>query len=827
MAAEQGDKPKQIPPKYISREKAFVIPPGKNADLKPEDCRHKLPDDIWDAERKWIDKRRENFELDRLPEPDGNGGSDNAGGSGRNGDDGGSGGNGERTVAPIDKSLVGLALSGGGIRSATFSLGVMQALAKHDLMKYVDILSTVSGGGFIGSSLSWLASGRGGNSGFGMNPDDFPYGTDDPNGAPPDPANLSDPQKVLRYLRAHGNYLTPGKGINILSGVAVLLRGTFLNLLVWLPLMAAFMYSSIKAKAFETAGMISLGFLGILLVFSVVYSLGTVTKFSVIFGISKYSWRRIYETIAGFLIVLFLLIGAFALIPEIHDRAGNIEAGLTGLTKLIVELLSLGGPGFLLLGLAAGFVGLQKAKESKLLSKLLLALAVLLVFWGFIVSTYQIADLLITGEPKKLAEKLKPEWLVTPLRALFIEIPIPWVQLNLADDSSSLTDELLVVFGGLLIVSVVTGIFVNVNYISLHRFYRDRLMETFMPDRETIEKNKSGPAKSANAEKLSTFTNDNGPYHILNTNVVLVNSGNNLWKRRSGDNFMLSPIYCGGNATGWIKTKSFMGDRLTMATAVAISGAAANPNGAVGGKGVTVNPLVGFLMALLNIRLGTWVPNPKFWSVVHEYLIPNHFWPGLYELIKLFGGPGYNENRVFLQLSDGGHFENNAFYELFRRRAKLIICCDGGGDPDFTFGDYQIGLDRIKTDFGVTVDITADQLSKIVPKKRKEGFPAKVRFAHKGYATGMINYPPSNGGNREGTTGTLIFLKTTMVEGLSVATLGYRGKHPSFPDETTADQFFSAEQFEAYRELGIRIGKDMIEGTDLEDRIRDLYFPNS
>ena len=59
--------------------------------------------------------------------------------------------------APSTKlALVGLSLSGGGIRSATFSLGVIQALAKHGLLKTVDYLSTVSGGGFIGSCLSSL-----------------------------------------------------------------------------------------------------------------------------------------------------------------------------------------------------------------------------------------------------------------------------------------------------------------------------------------------------------------------------------------------------------------------------------------------------------------------------------------------------------------------------------------------------------------------------------------------------------------------------------------------------------------------------------------------
>ncbi len=40
-----------------------------------------------------------------------------------------------------EQKLVGLALSGGGIRSATFSLGVMQALAHRGLLKKVDYLS--------------------------------------------------------------------------------------------------------------------------------------------------------------------------------------------------------------------------------------------------------------------------------------------------------------------------------------------------------------------------------------------------------------------------------------------------------------------------------------------------------------------------------------------------------------------------------------------------------------------------------------------------------------------------------------------------------------
>jgi hypothetical protein len=56
---------------------------------------------------------------------------------------------------PLQQDLVGLAFSGGGIRSGTFNLGILQALANLKLLSRIDYLSTVSGGGYIGG---WLAA---------------------------------------------------------------------------------------------------------------------------------------------------------------------------------------------------------------------------------------------------------------------------------------------------------------------------------------------------------------------------------------------------------------------------------------------------------------------------------------------------------------------------------------------------------------------------------------------------------------------------------------------------------------------------------------------
>src|ERR1039457_7305927 len=110
--------------------------------------------------------------------------------------------------------LVGLAFSGGGIRSATFNLGVLQALAKLEILRYVDYLSTVSGGGYTGGWLAAMIHRLDG----GMK--DVEEGLQ-PNQVKGD--NL--PQKAIAHLRAYSNYLTPK--------VSVLSADTWSLLSIW------------------------------------------------------------------------------------------------------------------------------------------------------------------------------------------------------------------------------------------------------------------------------------------------------------------------------------------------------------------------------------------------------------------------------------------------------------------------------------------------------------------------------------------------------------------------------------------------------------------
>lgn len=118
--------------------------------------------------------------------------------------------------------LVGLALSGGGVRSATFGLGVLQALAAQRLLGRLDYLSTVSGGGFIGGWLSKCIHEQGGDV---RKVEDMLAPGGDHTGGGEAPA--------IRFLRQYCNYLAPHGGMfsaDTWTLIGSYVRNTGLNL---------------------------------------------------------------------------------------------------------------------------------------------------------------------------------------------------------------------------------------------------------------------------------------------------------------------------------------------------------------------------------------------------------------------------------------------------------------------------------------------------------------------------------------------------------------------------------------------------------------------
>jgi hypothetical protein len=151
------------------------------------------------------------------------------------------------------RARTALCISGGGIRSATFALGIIQGLASSKVLDKFDYLSTVSGGGYIGSWLSsWVRRHPHGISGVQEDLAHADTGSGGTRPASDSTASLTIPSaredkiepepQPMRHLREYSNYLSPRLGL--LSGDtwtmgALYVRNLLLNLLVIVPILAA------------------------------------------------------------------------------------------------------------------------------------------------------------------------------------------------------------------------------------------------------------------------------------------------------------------------------------------------------------------------------------------------------------------------------------------------------------------------------------------------------------------------------------------------------------------------------------------------------------
>ncbi len=458
----------------------------------------------------------------------------------------------------LGKKLVGLALSGGGIRSATFSLGVLQRLAAGGFLDRVDYLSTVSGGGYIGGALTWFAN-SGGRLGTGAQ--NFPHGVVDPRRG----LRGTETSGVLKHLRLHGKYLVPGRGITRTSLLAVILRGVLLNFLVWVPLATAVLVLLLYAGGHMYGFMPGLEYVrGLAHRYGV--DLGRACVGNGECGLEWLLW------LAGLMGSVFLLLSA---VYSLGTRMPSVKGMYTlrrffekwirwvlgfGLGFLVVGLLPIMSHALIyapsvLLGLAGGVVSFLRSGASdkgRVPLGLLAPAASVFLLYGLMLVCYELASLVV--EPGPAAGPI-------PLTGL-------WV------------------LGVSVLVSIGTGWCANLNYISIHRYYRDRLMEAFMPEPDTD--GTTAPAAAADKAQVGKMHCPQAPYHLVNTNVVLVDSDCARWRVRGGDSFVLSQRYCGSAATGWVRTSQYMQkDPITLATAVAISGASVNPNTGAGGAGPT------------------------------------------------------------------------------------------------------------------------------------------------------------------------------------------------------------------------------------------------
>lgn len=685
------------------------------------------------------------------------------------------GSDGQGSVTTSD--FTGLAISGGGIRSAAFATGVLQGLVAGDLLKRMDYLSTVSGGGYIGTSLTWyLTRGNPDPSGVGTVPAgttaaNFPFGGGDIGG------RTGPRRPALDYIRDHGKYLTPDSGLNLTSAISVVMRSMFTSLLAYLLLLCVVLVPMRWAHMFNDYSLSELPNVGsefdwlpldmnllwwgavvlvvILAIKSVFFSLRTAMP--ILYKQMQYAGLNETQRIGGRMLTVILVLIVIGSLPYFYDWVKSV------LSQVVAAGVST------VLGTALSAYELLKKDDSGRFGTLRIVLGAVLLIYGLLQVAYIIAAYV-------------NDW------------------------------QMLL---GLAAATLAIGGVVNINHMGIHRMYRDRLMEVFMPNPETPLTGYWALATAADKAPLEDFCKEkvSRPYHLINTNMVLIDSRRPKYRGRSGHSFLLSPLYCGSDATGWRYTERFMkglwsvlGSRgMTLATAMAISGAAANPNAGVAGSGITCNPIISALMTLLNLRLGYWAVHPKLES--SGPFPPNFLVPGL--RAGLFGR-GLSESADNIELTDGGHFENLGLYELLRRRLRLIIVSDAAADPAYNFGDLANALERARVDFGVEVNFRSSYpLEDVMPNSGSTGVTQqRIPYAARPFSVADIYY--NNGPGIPPGEGLLIYLKSTLTAGLTEDICGYYKANPEFPNQPTCNQFFDEAQFEAYRELGYQLSLQMV-----------------
>jgi hypothetical protein len=381
---------------------------------------------------------------------------------------------------------------------------------------------------------------------------------------------------------------------------------------------------------------------------------------------------------------------------------------------------------------------------------------------------------------------------------------------------------LLEMFGILLVLSVFLSWRVDINRFSMNLVYRNRIVRCYLgasnSNRQEQPFTGFDPADDVN---LETFAQPaipagngttvpsgtpgpavkayDGPYPVLNATLNVTHGRRLAWQERKAECFVFTPRFCGydfpelhpenNKSSGAIQGAyqptaawAFPNGGIPLGSAMAISGAAVNPN-----CGYHTFPPLAFLMTVFNVRLGVWLANPRFGS--EEYwtrLRRPQGGPGLsllYLLNELFATA--TDESKYVNLSDGAHFENLALYEMVRRECDFIVAGDASEDPGPSFEDLVNAIRKCRSDLGAEIELNT------VPFK----ITGSDCYATAHAVFGTIRYASKKQGQ-------LLYIKSSLTGNDPLDVLAYKRSHGAFPHQSTADQWFDESQFESYRMLG-------------------------
>ncbi len=785
-----------------------------------------------------------------------------------------------------DAALAGLAFSGGGIRSATFNLGVLQGLARQGILRRFDYLSTVSGGGYIGSWLTaWTR-----REGIGAVE----------RGLAPSPAETGSAQEpeTIRVLRRFSNYLTPKLGVfsaDTWTMISIYLRNVVLNQGILILALAAVMllarplagFTRVMAENPEVSLIATWALLGCALV-STGLNLRALSRRPADGGYPRYCGPgcSLVSIVLPVLLASWAAAGGIwglqasdVLIQRIDPAAAPFHVTTFG-TPVMVFLISFAATG--IIGLwGPGMADEKREWASRIGGWLMIACVAWVAFFAmafyspliFLTRESAMAELarrgfgpawlattaagLLAGRSASTGQRGSNRWLellavVAPfvfigglLAAVALAIHeihlsfVPqdvwsyWGQMHWALDPGRRMAALGLSLGAAAVLTwaaLFLSSRIDINQFSMHLFYRNRLVRCYLG--ASSHGRRPHPTTGFSAadddmlirrlapSRIETCTDGtprgySGPYPIINAALNLTHGEELAWQQRKAASFVFTPQYCGFEVpparkdacdfradsllapAGYRPTGDYAypGEGVSLGTALAISGAAASPN-----MGYHTSSATAFLMTVFNVRLGWWLSNPRHnttWKVRGPKL-------GLKYLFgELFGFT--NDRSPYVYVSDGGHFENLAVYELVRRRCRFIVACDGSEDRKYTFEGLGNAIEKCRADFGVPIEIDFEQL------RPADG----QRLSQWHCAIGRIRYDLVD---PEAPAGTLLYLKSSLTGDEPGDVKRYAAENPDFPHQPTSDQWFDESQFESYRALGEHVATTVF-GAAEETRV--------
>jgi hypothetical protein len=770
---------------------------------------------------------------------------------------------------PATRRYWGLALSGGGIRSATFCLGLIKALARKGQFHQFDLMSTVSGGGYAGSSLGKLFH--------------------QASSAQDVEARLARMEATwwLNWLRANGRYLTPSGvkdklfafanfGRNLLGvhlelafmGVLVgcLLAGIDLALWAWASSLAgdtqpagyAWMWSFLERAATLPTLFLLLPLLGLSAAMlscaywllptrlygpSIARLVGTALAAMAGLGITAWYRTRIADPLTegwtvlpdGWLVlgVLFLggWLGGSCLAGALQTRKGyRVDIARNQLTRWLSIVLML-ALAILLLGWVDQLAWhLARNRKSDNLGPALVMLSI-----GLRVMLPVIANL-----PKSLAPisrkallgllSLAGLLLLAALLVFWVSVVHGLVTASLFRDGAQVvfyqhgwTALIVILIPALMLVVTSLGNLDFLNRSSLQSFYRARLVRAYLgaSTRQRMSARHQDPlqpdipgaddlAVAVPVQEDDIALDEYAPYRSGGP-VHLLNACINQTEDPRGGIFNADrkgePMTVGPR--GLLRAARGGWERMTTGQAMGLGDWMAISGAAFApGLGATTRSGLAALLTMAGIRLGYWWDSTD--STLRQPLL------GKYSLLfsELTGRFAGRAGRHWF-LSDGGHFDNTGAYALLREECELIVLADCGADPCYVFEDVENLVRKARIDLDTEI-----VFQRPFSPSSAGAYGALADLAANDsdawLALAKVHYRASD------THGFLILVKPNLYNGMPVDLQNFKARNPLFPQEPTTDQFFSEAQWESYFQLGCRLGQ----GVSLPPSALPSYFAN-